>query len=83
MNKKFELGTELAETARSAQAPQSGIKNLAQAFPELDPRLCQTAGFNEAIDFAAVAPGRYRLGLACRRGTQIEARMFDRLVEVV
>jgi hypothetical protein len=34
LNKKFELGTELAETARSAQAPQSGIKNLAQAFPD-------------------------------------------------
>jgi hypothetical protein len=57
--------------------------DLAGAFPQLDPRLCQTAGFNEAIDFAAVAPGRYRLGLACRRGAQLEARMFDRLVEVV
>jgi hypothetical protein len=57
--------------------------DLAVAFPQLDPRLCQMAGFNETIDFTAVAPGRYRMGLACRRGGHIEARMFDRLVEVI
>ena len=57
--------------------------DLVRTFPKLDARLCQMAGFNEAIDFAGVAPGLYRLGLAWRRDGHTESRMFDRLVEVV